>query len=165
MHYFTGEIITGPQTLPVTASLETMSVYVKTGSIIPMQPYMDYVGQKPVDPLTIRVFTGSDGTYELYEDAGTGLEYRQGKFAQTKFTYAANSKRAFTIHPPEGKGYSGMPDKRGYEIHFSNLENPGNIKVNGEVFKGKYSYQADSKSLTISLPSMRVSAPVRIVIE
>ncbi|MBS1272043.1 MAG: Alpha-xylosidase BoGH31A [Candidatus Marinimicrobia bacterium] len=168
VNYFTGEKITGPKTQPVAASLETMPVYVKAGSIIPMQPYMDYVGQKPVEPLKLRVFASADGEYELYEDSGTGLKYREGNFAWTKFTYSEHIERTLTIYPPEGEGYSGMPKKRGYEIEFVNVEKPDEVMVKGALLNsvgGQFSYDRNKKKLTVPLPPMPVSEPVRISLE
>ena len=63
----------GGGTLRYSAPVTLLPVFVKAGSIIPMQPEMEYVGEKPVDVLTLDVFpTLEDGSFDfvLYEDDG-----------------------------------------------------------------------------------------------
>ena len=35
---------------------------------VPMGPYMQYATEKPGDPMEIRIVTGADGFFTLYED-------------------------------------------------------------------------------------------------
>ena len=73
----TGARLVGPKSFTRSFSIGQTPVYVKEGSIVPMQPPMRYTGEKPVDPLILNVFPlkeGQTSTYRLYEDAGlTGL--------------------------------------------------------------------------------------------
>lgn len=64
-------------------------LYLKPGTIVPTGPVMEFVDEKPLDPLTLIVCLDADGraTGTLYEDAGTGWGYRDGDYLQT--TYAA----------------------------------------------------------------------------
>lgn len=55
--WFTGECVCGGRWIDVVGMpLDRLPLYVKEGAIIPMQPVMDYVDQRRVDDLTIRVF-------------------------------------------------------------------------------------------------------------
>ncbi len=65
------------------------ALYIKPGAIIPTGPVMEFVNEKPLDPLTLIVYLDADGraTGTLYEDAGTGWDYLDGDYLQT--TYAA----------------------------------------------------------------------------
>ncbi|HYN24080.1 MAG TPA: hypothetical protein VES69_03445 [Pyrinomonadaceae bacterium] len=47
----------GETAISVDAPLETVSMFVRAGAIIPMGPALNYVGEKPVDPIT---FTNQD---------------------------------------------------------------------------------------------------------
>ena len=87
-NYFTGETITGGRYLNVLTPLDTLPVFVKAGSIIPTQPVMKYVGEKPVDVITLDVFPGVAGKFELYEDDGKSLNYQKGDYAVTTMDYA-----------------------------------------------------------------------------
>jgi alpha-glucosidase len=65
------------------------ALYIKPGTIIPTGPVMEFVDEKPLDPLTLIVCLDAKGraTGTLYEDAGIGWAYRDGDYLQT--TYAA----------------------------------------------------------------------------
>ena len=56
--------------LQAAAPIEHSPVFVRAGSIVPMGPFMQYTGEIPADPLEVRVYTGADGSFSLYEDDG-----------------------------------------------------------------------------------------------
>jgi hypothetical protein len=85
--FFTGETHEGPRVETVTAPLERIPVYLSAGGIVPLQPYLDFVGQRPVGPLRIKVATGADGTFELYNDTGTGSDFQAGDYVLAPIPY------------------------------------------------------------------------------
>lgn len=56
--------------------------FVKGGSIIPLGPVMQYVGEKDLSPLTLIVSLDENGSArgDLYEDAGDGYDYQEGDY-------------------------------------------------------------------------------------
>ncbi len=62
-------------------------IYVKEGSIIPCGPEIQYASEKPADPIRLFIYTGSDGSFKLYEDENINYNYEKGKFALIPFTY------------------------------------------------------------------------------
>ena len=60
---------------------------VAPGAIVPTGPVMQYVGERPVDPLTLIINPKADGTAEglLYEDAGDGYGHLRGDYRHTRF--------------------------------------------------------------------------------
>jgi len=66
--YDTGEEHAGPKTLHVEPPLETMPLYVRGNSIVPMGPFMNYVGEKPFDPITLDIWLGSQAEFTLFDD-------------------------------------------------------------------------------------------------
>ncbi len=81
--FWTGERHEGGQEITVGCPLETMPVFVRAGSILPLGPVMQHTGESPDAPWEIRVYPGADGEFDLYEDAGEGMEYQQGECAWT----------------------------------------------------------------------------------
>ena len=69
----------GPADLPV---------YVRGGSIIPMAPLVQSTDEKPVGPLTLRVFPGDDCRGDLYQDDGKSFDFRHGALMRLHFTCA-----------------------------------------------------------------------------
>lgn len=81
-NFWTGEQIEGGQVYSQAATLEHLPLFVKAGSILPMGPRQQYIGEKADAPWEIRVYPGADATFEVYEDAGDGYEYEEGAFSR-----------------------------------------------------------------------------------
>jgi len=62
-------------------------LYIRGGAIIPTGPVMQYVGHKPLDPLTLVVSLDENGRASgtLYEDAGDGWGHRRAENRVTSF--------------------------------------------------------------------------------
>jgi alpha-glucosidase len=71
-----------------------MPLYVRAGSIIPMAPVSQYVDERPLDQLTMRIWSGI-GELTFYEDDGHTFEYKTGAFCTT--TYRVRSEGEQTI--------------------------------------------------------------------
>jgi alpha-glucosidase len=79
---------------------------VRPGAIVPLGPVVQYVGEKPLDPLTLIVNLDSNGqaTGELYEDAGDGFAYQSGEYLHTKYAAKREGDKVMvTITSAEGK--------------------------------------------------------------
>ncbi len=160
-HFFTNESFEGGQSTNIKAPLDHIPVLASAGSIVPMGPNMDHVGQKPVDPLTLKVFAGADGTYTLYEDKGSGHAYRTGGYLRTPISYTAadstNPVGSVTIGIPQGKGYEKQLEQRGYRIELIGSRVPEQVKLNGNVLKeglkqqDHWNYNRKNNQLTIKL--------------
>jgi alpha-glucosidase len=77
--FWTNTGITGGRMITVKAPLERLPLFVRAGTVLPLWPEMDYVGQKDINEITLRVYPGA-GETTLYEDAGEGKGYQQGDY-------------------------------------------------------------------------------------
>ena len=86
--YWTGKKYSGGITVNVEAPLEVAPLFVRAGAIIPLWPEMNYVGEKPADPLTLRIYPDEEGraAATLYEDDGLSPAYKNGVFRRTTVT-------------------------------------------------------------------------------
>jgi hypothetical protein len=82
--WWTGERLNGNQHTLANAPLEQMPMFVKAGAIIPMQPVMQYVNERPVDQIRLRVWSGQ-GEFTIYEDDGQSFAYRSNQWSTTTF--------------------------------------------------------------------------------
>ncbi len=82
--WWSGNRYKGSTHILAHAPLERMPLYVKAGSIIPLQPVMQYVDERPIDHLRLRVWPGV-GEFTLYEDDGDSFEYRSGAWSTTTY--------------------------------------------------------------------------------
>ena len=109
-----GKYLTGGQEITADAPYSDIPVFVKEGSIIPCGPEIQYSLEKPADPIRLFVYTGSDGSFTLYEDENINYNYEKGKFSTIPFTY--NEKdHTLTIEKRSGE-FTGMLKARTFEI-------------------------------------------------
>lgn len=96
-----GATFPGPR--PIHPPLETLPVYVRGGSILPMQPIVQNTDEIPGGPLELRVYPGPRCDGMLYLDDGHTFDYQQGKFLRQNLTCEsdANSVR-LKFHTREG---------------------------------------------------------------
>jgi len=136
--YFTGKIYPGGQVINYECPLDRMPLFVRAGSILPMAPKMNFSEERPVDPLTLDVYAGKAASFQLYEDDGTTLDYRNGASAWTSLSYVPQSEGAHRIEigPAQGQ-FQGQPKTRRYEIRLHGLLKPETVAVNGEKLEEK----------------------------
>jgi alpha-D-xyloside xylohydrolase len=108
--FWTGTHYSGGITVTVNASIDTMPLFVREGSIVPMTEAVQYADEGLEKPLEIHVFPGADGSFTLYEDAGDGYGYEQGDYSCTLLTW---DDEARVLHLGKRQGsYSGMNANR-----------------------------------------------------
>jgi alpha-glucosidase len=101
--YWTGERQEGGKPLKVEPALDDLPLYVRAGAIIPHQPVVQHVEQKPAGPLEIRVYPGPDCRGSVYTDDGNTFAYQKGAFQRTSFTCEASQDGVqVKIAAPEG---------------------------------------------------------------
>ncbi len=103
--WWTGELYEGNQTITKQVDLSTMPIYVKAGAIIPFDPVRQYTTQSVEEPATLKIYTGRDATYTLYEDDGHTLEYLDGNYRLTSFDWDDNAGRLMISTPKESGKY------------------------------------------------------------
>ena len=112
--FWTGKKLNGGQTINADAPVQTIPVYVKAGSIVPMGPYMQYATEKPADNIELRIYTGADASFTLYEDENDNYNYEKG--AHATFTFSWNDKtRTLSISDRKGE-FSGMLKSRKFNV-------------------------------------------------
>lgn len=67
--YWTKETLSGGRWLIVEAPLEKMPLFVKAGAILPYGPKIQYVDERPLDPLTLEIYAPADsGRYTIHDE-------------------------------------------------------------------------------------------------
>ena len=101
--WWTGESRTGEKYILAHAPLEKMPIYIREGSIIPLAPVMQYVGELAVDELRLLVAPGT-GEFTLYEDDGTSFDYRQELYVTTTYrVYQQGAEVVVEVIPRQGE--------------------------------------------------------------
>jgi alpha-D-xyloside xylohydrolase len=82
-NYWTNERFDGGQTITVNAPIDTIPLFVRAGSIVPLGEAIESTSQTQ-KLAKLRVYPGSDGDFTLYQDDGKTYGYEKGKFQITK---------------------------------------------------------------------------------
>jgi alpha-D-xyloside xylohydrolase len=85
-NYNTGDKYEGGQYIKVEALLDTIPVFVKEGTIIPVTAF-ERSTQEQTGDITLHIFGGADAFFSLYEDEGDGYGYEKGDYTITKIEY------------------------------------------------------------------------------
>lgn len=124
--------IAGGQTLNISAPYERIPLYVKEGAILPMGKDIQTTKEIQKD-ITLKVYTGANGEFTLYEDEGVNYNYEKDAYSTIKFTYDEASK---TLSIGDTKGeYEGMPKDRTFRVEW--ITKDGKTSVSEVKYTGK----------------------------
>jgi alpha-glucosidase (family GH31 glycosyl hydrolase) len=96
--WWTGEKIAGGRTISRQVDLATLPLYIRAGAVLPLDPVRQYTDEPVSEPTTLRIYTGADGQFTLYDDDGTSLDYLRGGGTRTRMTWR-DAERRLTIEP------------------------------------------------------------------
>ena len=133
--FWTNKTYKGGQTVTLQTSLDRVPMFVRAGSILPLGPEMQYVGEKAWDHLEIRIYPGADGSFTLYEDEGDNYNYEKGVYATIPFSW--NDKTSsLTVGSRQGS-YPGMLVSRQFTFVLPDGTSK-NVSYNGESLTIKF---------------------------
>lgn len=121
-----------------SVSPDYIPVFVKSGTILPLASgYTDEAKTALQSEWEIRVYTGTDGTYRLYEDNGTDCEYEKGACSCIRLTW--NEKDATLVIGKRKGTFAGMKPVRELKIVKVASSSNGAVEVaeKSVVYKGE----------------------------
>jgi alpha-glucosidase (family GH31 glycosyl hydrolase) len=104
--FWTGERLEGGRGVSRPVDLETVPLFVRAGSILPLGPVKQYTAEKVEGPLSVSIYPGSDASFLLYEDDGSSFNYRRGEWMGIQMTW--NDARR-TLHLQLAPGSRMLP--------------------------------------------------------
>lgn len=145
VYFYNDVVFQGKQTVNIETSLDRLPLFIKRGSIIPMQPVMNFSDEFPVDTLMLAIYPSPEysSSYSLYEDDGISLEYQNGSFAFTNFTQTILSDNELEINIGASTGnFSGKLSDRIIlaDVHHIGIS-PTAVLKNGLPLIQRFSYQ------------------------
>jgi alpha-D-xyloside xylohydrolase len=93
-NYWTQERVKGGQTITVQAPIDTLPLFVRAGSIIPMGAAVESTHQTQ-SIAKVRVYPGADASFTLFSDDGTTYAYEKGAGSVTRLHWD-EAKRQLT---------------------------------------------------------------------
>jgi alpha-D-xyloside xylohydrolase len=82
-NYWTNERVKGGQTITVAAPIDTIPLFVRAGSIVPLGAAVESTHEAQAIT-TIRVYPGADSSFTLFSDDGTTYAYERGAGSITR---------------------------------------------------------------------------------
>ena len=135
----------------VRPTLDTLPVYVREGSILPMQPVTQSTNEIPHGPLLLRVFPGRDCKGSLYLDDGNTMAYKHGEFLRVQFTCEAFADSVkLHIGPHQGKYRAWWTELR-VEVYGQNSNATYTI-AGGKISPGHATLDVAHQMISITIP-------------
>ena len=85
-NYWTNQRLRGGQTLLVDAPIDTLPLFVKAGSIVPLGSDVQSARQ-PQSIASVQVYPGANGSFTLFQDDGDTYDYEQGGGSLSRLTW------------------------------------------------------------------------------
>ncbi|MDD5674610.1 MAG: glycoside hydrolase family 31 protein, partial [Chitinivibrionales bacterium] len=162
---FTGDKFTGESKQTRSYELARQPLFVRGGTIIPMQPYTARMTTEPLAQLILRCYPGEgdcSSRFDLYEDDGRSQDYLNGKRAITPLLYKQEGRATIiTVAPTEGS-YSGQLKKRSVTVELFGERVPGSCRVNGKV--AQFTYDEREELIKVSVPAVDIREKLKIQI-
>ena len=114
--FYSGRAYDGGQTIKAPAPLARIPLFVRAGSIVPVGPAVEYSDQQLDGPITLLIYTGADGAFDLYEDDGETYAHQSGAFARIPIRYD-DARGTVTIGAREGE-YPGVAVRRTFHVRW-----------------------------------------------
>ena len=136
----TGQIYSGDRMLSVWRGLDEYPVFARAGTILPLAD--TFAADENPPEMTLRIFSGADGTFDLYEDDGISLD-STAVWTHISFDWKHNRIRIRT----EGD-HSLLPDKRVWHIECVGIKET-KVRQNNELLPGSYNQKTNTLRFTI----------------
>jgi alpha-D-xyloside xylohydrolase len=124
----------GGRVITANAAIDTMPLYVKAGSIVPMAEAVQHSGESSNSELRLLVYPGADGAFTIYQDENDNYNYEKGEYALIDLSWHDGSS---TLIIGKRKGtYAGMPEVINFTVEIIGRE-PYKVTYAGEeISKG-----------------------------
>lgn len=146
--FWTNERFGGGQYMVRETPIDICPIFIKAGSVIPMYPVQQYVGEQTLDELTLDIYPPKNGErcrYIHYQDDGESFAYRDGAFNLYEWTVRTSADRTVAIAMrPLHAGY-----KNGYRSYRIVVHDAGPIKVLADG--SALPFQSDGKQATFTV--------------
>jgi alpha-glucosidase len=149
--YWSGAKVPEGQAQNIQPQLDTLPVFVREGTILPMQPLTQSTGETPQGPLTLRVYPGKDCKGSVYLDDGKTMAYQHGDFLRVEFSCAATFD-GISLHLGEHQGKF-QPWWKQIRLEIYGWDSAdAQFRVKGAETKPVHSIEASKHVLTVDIP-------------
>ncbi len=128
--YFSGKVYSGGQTITNKYAIEDLPLFVKQGSILPLQNPMQFSDQRRLDTLDVQVYGPGSASFNLYEDDGISLDYEKGRCSWTPIIFNREKDGSYLLSiGPSAGTFKGQLKRRAYSINVTGLRRPAEVRM------------------------------------
>lgn len=158
--FYNGVSYNGAAEIVADAPLERIPVFVRAGAVIPLADIADSTERIDQTHITLKVYSGADRTYTLYEDDGKSFDYEIGEALTTQIDWD-NTARMLKIQPAHGH-FSGLVENRRFTVIFVGLGGSAQCLVDGNTAAGLYTPENDEFTLELPEASIRSARSIQL---
>ena len=159
--YSSGKKFTGNKYYVNFYKEEDYPIFVKEGSIIPMNNDMNTDCPKNMEIQIFPAENGLYGSYELYEDDGISKEVGNNYLITKMNLDKVENGYTFTIKRKEGN--LGLPN-RNYLLRFRNMKSPDKVLVKRNTEVSEHDFEIEKNDLLIKIEDINIYEPLEISI-
>ncbi len=134
--FWTEKKLSGGRWIERAVDLQTMPLYIRAGAVIPIDPVRQYTEEKLTRPSMLAIYPGTDGSFAMYDDDGSSLDYKRDVATWIRLRWKDRS-RTLSIEPdprtkskfivqrqfkvsivPEGRSKAVTYSNRAIEVNF-----------------------------------------------
>ena len=144
----------------VPSTLSQLPVYVRAGSILPIQPLVESTNETPNGPLTLRVYAGDNCSGQLYQDDGKTFAFKNGDFLRESFACEVSGESMRLRIGARDGTYPAWWKQIRVEI-YGWSPSKGHVLVNGAVLKTRVDRSEHGVIFTIADDGKPTEAEIR----
>jgi alpha-glucosidase len=130
--------------------LQEMPLYVRAGSILPMQPVVQNTGETPGGPLELRVYPGEDCRGSLYEDDGHTLAYQKGEMLRIHYSCTSSPASVTITSSIEKNAFKPWWNSTALTVYGA-VKAPKEVRI-GERVTQDWRFDSQMHTVTLTVP-------------
>lgn len=130
--------------------LQEMPLYVRAGSILPMQPVVQNTGETPDGPLELRVYPGEDCSGSLYEDDGHTLAYQRGQMLRIHYSCTSSPASVTITSSIEKNAFKPWWNSTALTVYGA-VTAPKEVRI-GERVTQDWRFDSQTHTVTLTVP-------------
>ena len=165
--YWTSEKHNSKDLITLHPKLDEVPLYVRSGAILPMQPLVQYTGEKPDGPLELRVYLPAEGASgdcrgSLYQDDGHTFAYAKGEILRVDYSCRVSANSITVTSNVIKNAFQPWWTSAEVTVYGIAVE-PKEIRV-GDLVIHETRYDSKSHSVTLTVPDAVKNWTVRLVL-
>lgn len=149
------------QQISVKPELEVLPIFVREGSIVPLQPLTQNTSETPQGPLTLRVYPGKNCQGAMYLDDGVSFNYRHGDYLRMEFS-CRQTADGLAIHISEHQGtFHPWWTNLQIEIYGSQTK-PSSVRTSSEKKALESSFDSTRHAAIVTIPDTGTGVDLQI---